>query len=359
MRKDWVDVAKGIAIIAIVIWHTKYNYPDISWLPIKVLMAGIWPVPVFFMIAGFFLTNDKLTNTKKFIVKKVKTLYWPTVWLYIIATFLHNWFIRINFYDITMDYDGFVTAYTTTDFIKWFIADFFLAGKELILAPMWFVCVLFVALCMMSVETTVINRFTKTKRQFRISQLLIFLIPALVYTVISNVYQIEIPRYQQTFSAIWLIFVGMLMNQYKKLTYSNTYLFLICLMIIYIFSVLCENIKEDIISYTICTTAACYALCYISKCISHHCRYLNILLAFVGRDSFYIMALHLIGFKVCTLILNLLGQQQDLAMLIAPTNDNLLLYICYVFCGTFIPLLAIYLFRNIKKLLTQKKNAGA
>ena len=24
----WVDIVKGFAIIAVVVWHTKYQYPD-------------------------------------------------------------------------------------------------------------------------------------------------------------------------------------------------------------------------------------------------------------------------------------------------------------------------------------------
>ena len=330
-------------------WHIQYNYYETSLLPLKNLLAGIWPVPVFFMIGGFFLTNDKLIDTKKFIFKKIKTLYIPTIILYIIATLLHNIFVRIHFYSLTLDYDGaYITMYSTTDYIKYLIFDLFLAGRELLLAAMWFVCVLFVALCMISIETNFIRRITTSERTFQIGQMLLFLIPAIVYSFISYKYNISIPRYQQIFSAIWLIYVGMIMNQYIKMKYNNKYIFILCLIIVYIFCVFNYDFKKNIVSYTLCTISACYALCYISIFINNHCYYLKRILTFIGRDSFYIMALHLLGFKVMTLIINLFGYQQNLALLSAPTSDNILFYILYVIAGTFIPLLMIYLFRIIK-----------
>ena len=148
IRKDWVDIAKAIAIIAIVIWHMQFNYYESQWLPLKNLMAGIWPVPVFFMIAGFFLTNEKLIDTKSFILKKIKNLYLPTLYLYLIATLLHNIFIKINFYNTAMDYGGsFIKFYSNTDIIKNCIADIFLAGRELISAYVVRVCPLRCLVC--------------------------------------------------------------------------------------------------------------------------------------------------------------------------------------------------------------------
>ena len=350
IRKDWVDIAKAIAIIAIVIWHMQFNYYESQWLPLKNLMAGIWPVPVFFMIAGFFLTNEKLIDTKSFILKKIKNLYLPTLYLYLIATLLHNIFIKINFYNTAMDYGGsFIKFYSNTDIIKNCIADIFLAGRELILAPMWFVCVLFVALCVMSIETTIIKRYSKSDKQFKIIQFIVIFIPAIVYSVISFTYQIIIPRYQQLFSAIWLIYIGMWINQYRKINHTNKYMFFTSIFIVYTISILPYTISQNLLSLTICTTAACYALCYLSILINQHCKYLNRVLAFIGRDSFYIMAFHCFAFKVITLILNLFGYNQDLAILIAPTNDNICIYILYAAGGTIIPLFIIHLFRIIKR----------
>ena len=150
MREDWVDIAKAISIICIVLWHMQFNL-FLPFLNFKLLLAGIWPVPVFFMIGGFFLNDNKLSDTKSFIIKKIKTIYLPTIIIYLLASLFHNIFINIGFYNLSIDYDIHLDLYDLKDFIIHIGLAFFMADSELIVAPMWFVCVLFVALCSMSI----------------------------------------------------------------------------------------------------------------------------------------------------------------------------------------------------------------
>jgi len=345
-RQEWVDVAKGFAIIAIVIWHMQYDYYETPYFPLKNLLAGIWPVPVFFMISGFFLTNKKLQHPRQIIKRRILRWYVPTVCLYLVATLLHNWFIKINFYNTEIDYDGYISFYHTADFLKALAADVVLAGRELILSPMWFICVLIVATLIMSLITFSIKRIIINDDKFRIVQLLIFLFLAISYNVLTSMFSIDIPRYSQTFSAMWLIYVGMHINP-KNIQFNSLPFCILSVTIVYAFSVLYSNIGNNMFSYTICTSAALYVLCYVSKATTAMCKPVAKLIAIAGKDSFYIMAYHLIAFKVCTLLLSLFGIHNNLALLIAPTSNNLFMYFFYATGGTFIPIAFVYIYRKL------------
>lgn len=348
MRQDWVDIAKGLSIMAIVIWHIEVSWTDTPLMPAHVLLSGIWPVPLFFLLAGFFINNEKMLDTKNFMLRRVKRLYLPTVCLYLGAVLLHNVFIETGFYDVNMDYGKYITPYSLTDTLKQLFLSIFLAGQELIVAPLWFACVLFVSLCLMAIVTKIIVRFTYDEQRIRNIQLMLFFLPAFLYGIAKYIGQFHIPRYDQLLSAVWLIYVGMIIRGKSiNLKFNSGTLAIISLFIVYGFTVI-QTDNNNIASYTLCTLAACYFICYISKIIEQKLGFLRKILSKIGRESFYIMGLHLLGFKCCTIILNALGCNLNLAKLIAPAGDSLPLFLCYLLFGTFIPVLMIDTFRWVR-----------
>ena len=66
-RSKWVDIAKGITIAALVLIHIDYTFPDSKLFPISVLLGGVWRTPVFFIIGGFFIKEEKLISPIAFI----------------------------------------------------------------------------------------------------------------------------------------------------------------------------------------------------------------------------------------------------------------------------------------------------
>ena len=55
---EWVNVAKGIAIIAVVLSHTNHGLLDYNLFPLKSIVYGIWFVPLFFVLGGFFIKEE-------------------------------------------------------------------------------------------------------------------------------------------------------------------------------------------------------------------------------------------------------------------------------------------------------------
>ena len=57
-RYAFVDIAKGFAIIAVVLWHINFANDFNAAFPLKTILGGGWNVPQLFLIYGFFLNED-------------------------------------------------------------------------------------------------------------------------------------------------------------------------------------------------------------------------------------------------------------------------------------------------------------
>ena len=100
-RETWVDIVKGIAIIAVVMFHTNYNITKLvvgggNILPLTELLGTLWHVPVFLCIGEFFLKETDLDNPLVLVKKKWKSLYVKLLVFYVIFILLHNWFFTIG-----------------------------------------------------------------------------------------------------------------------------------------------------------------------------------------------------------------------------------------------------------------------
>ena len=142
--------------------HIAYQYPEYALLPLSVIISWLWHVPVFFLVGGFFLKDDKMVKPFGFIKGKIKTLYLPILYFYIPVTLLHNWFIDIGFYDTSIEYGGkMVNFWSISETLKRVVEAFFLAGREPALGAMWFAYVLFMALCYICLVTFCVNKLKK------------------------------------------------------------------------------------------------------------------------------------------------------------------------------------------------------
>lgn len=68
-RIDYIDTAKGIATILVILGH-------LSVTP-KIIVNSLYTfhIPLFFLLSGFVLNLDKFSSYKLFILDKTKKLY--------------------------------------------------------------------------------------------------------------------------------------------------------------------------------------------------------------------------------------------------------------------------------------------
>ena len=89
MRKGYIDIIKGFAIICVVFGHTTHH----PFLRTYLLQSCL---PLFFFVSGFLFNPDKYKNSVSFLKSKVKSLLVPYVFFYLL-TFVYWLLIERRF----------------------------------------------------------------------------------------------------------------------------------------------------------------------------------------------------------------------------------------------------------------------
>ena len=234
MRQQWVDVAKGIAIIAVVLGHIIFQFSDSKAYPLSAILVWLWHVPAFFLIGGFFLKDEKLRMPVSFIIEKFRSLYLLILYIYIPILLLHNFFICIGFYDTGIEYYGkYVTEWGMKDLALNVLMAVGFAGREPLLGAMWFVYVLFMALCLLSVISWGVKKLVKEEKNYEYVRILVLISLATISCLLTKLYDFTIPRTNVTFAAVWLIYIGMMLVRQCHLKFDNPYLVGISCVIVY------------------------------------------------------------------------------------------------------------------------------
>ncbi len=342
-RCQWVDIAKGIAIIAVVLLHVDYPWADGRFLPLSLLLGNAWHVNVFFILGGFFLTDEKLSATKSFISHKIKTLYLPLLYFSIPAVLLHNVLIDIGWYDTATDYGGkLIGEWSLGDMLRSLASVFVLAGREPILAALWFLCSLFMALCGLSVISMVVRRFCG--RHHTAVMLTVLFLIGVASSLMTNVLGIYIPRFNNALSAMWLIYLGYLLHRVKRCSFDSPHCVVVAFLLFYIGVLLLDVLPfSSFLLQTVIALTALYMVCFIAKRMEFTVS--GRFVALCGRESLYIMALQFVAFRLCTELLNLFGCALSPAALMPPTNGSFALLMLYIVAGLALPIIFIHLWR--------------
>ena len=349
----FVNIAKGIAICAVVLLHLRFQCVD-GIFPLRSLLGDSWHVAVFFIIGGFFIKNDKLLQPKSFIKKKMLTLYKMLIFYYIPAVLLHNYLINIGWYSTQIDYHGKVMRnYNIVDTISHIIQSICFAGREPILGAMWFVYVLLLAFIGYTFVSCIIYKITKgNELRYEIYRAIVLFVLCAISSTLSEEFGIMIPRCSNTITAMWLIHLGYILKNIIKCKFDNKYIALISIIIVYHIAVnvgavsLNVNKYQDATMLTISSVSALYFICWFSRKIENKSvgKFLNK----CGEESFHIMALHLVGFKLGIELLNMCGANIMIASQMPLLGKNYLFVIILFLFGVLFPICFIWVFRTIK-----------
>lgn len=359
-RIEWIDIVKFICIANVVLFHIDYHsnihiFNDI-WKYFLGL-GGIFEVTLFYCVAGFTLDNNKLKNSKQFLINKFKKLYVKVITIGIIAVFLHNFFIKINFYDMNILYNGReMFLYNGIDLLKNILITILLANREVILGAMWFVYTLIIAFIILTIMQWVIDHIFKFKNS-RIIRLLCCFVLMNVSIFFSSVFHITIPRFSNTLVGVFLIdFTNYIFQEYN-ITFENKIIFLSSLIIFltapFYGSISMNTNKIPNPAFLIIFVyAALYVIAFISKKMAKF--KIGPIISKIGKESFSIMAFQFLSFKLGTLLLNIFNIDVNLGSL-KPYTNNFLIVIYYLSFGIIVPYLITTIFKNIRKGLCCRK----
>lgn len=355
-----IDIVKGIAIMAIVLGHIGVSLPEFSLFKISDITYGMWHVAVFFVLAGFFLKEEKLQKPIPFTIGKIKTLYVKTLAFYIPAVLLHNVMINVGIYSTNVDYGGKnIALYSKFDFVKKIIESVLLAGREPIVGPLWFAYVLFIALIGYSILSAIIGRFFKEDRYWIVKGIACFTL-TMISCILTSKYSLTLNRLSNSISVMLLIYIGQLFNVRLKLTYQSGIAAIAALLlfmheVIFAGSIsLNNNVFNGVLHLIIGGGAATYMLLFLAKKIDDNI--VGSFIAKIGECSFSIMALHLASFKLCTKILNdYFDQKISLAQLVPGIASDGLIALTYLLTGILIPVLGSIVLKKASEKMPWKK----
>ncbi len=140
IRNDAVSVAKGIAIILMVVAHTHCPL----WLSSYIYM---FHMPLFFFFSGYCFKAMYLENTESFCKRRFRGLYWPYVKWGLVFLLLHNVFFYLNIYNMEYGFRGEVShLYDIKEHMVTAISLITrMKGEEQLLGAYWFLHTMFFA----------------------------------------------------------------------------------------------------------------------------------------------------------------------------------------------------------------------
>ena len=355
-RYVWLDIIKAICILTVVLLHISYittnNTSNSIWQYLS-SVGVLYQVTIFYCVAGITLNNDKLKNTWQFLTNKFKKLYIKSYIVAIIAVLLHNVFIKINFYKLGYVYSGkTMIKYEVLDYLKNTIYTIFFANREVILGAFWFVWSLMICFIILAVLEFIINKikFIKDKRLVRLF-ITFCLMCFAIY--LSNIVGITIPRFNNSLVGVFLLDATNYLYINKTKIFNSKILLIITIPIA-IFApffghiAMNNNVISNPLYLIIVVFSYLYLLMNLSKLIEK-IKVLNNSLAFIGENSFGIMAFHFLGFKIASCILHIFNINADPSLL-KPIAKNFWLLLYYLIFAVAFSLLLNYIIKKIFKI---------
>lgn len=351
-RDSTIDIIKGFAMIAVVLLHINFTFPRIGILNTNSLFGGLWHVAVFFVVSGWFLKDCKLLSFKSFAKGKVINLYLKAMYVYIPLVLLHNAFFKIGWLYGDINYHhGFLGGFTFPQILSHICFQFFFTQREPFSGAMWFVDSLFLGLLLYSLITICVSKLfgssndvAKNVIRFAVCFSLAFMSAAL-----RDIFEINIPKVSNTLSAVVLMCVGQMLGR-LKLKFDNGFLLLMTALIFFQYTVLTPSVAlntnqyKDVVFLIVSSVSALYVLGYISKKITNTVS--GGVIKHIGKESFWVMGFHMLGFHVFTAILGFFGIEFEHHFTTPEIGNNVFLLIGYLFFGIVIPLMIRFICYN-------------
>lgn len=342
-RAGYIDVARGIAIILVVVHHTGN-----LWKPFD-LFYTLFFMPLFMFISGFVSSENKISDFKSLLAhlkKRIVKLYFFYVKWELIYLLLTNFFLRIGFYSTEVVYtDKKVEPVTSVGMLfKKIVGIVFLMGREPFCGAFWFIISLIFIIFGYSVINFAVNTvFSDKDVRFRQTAVGAAAFACFIIGCIMNK-TVNIPRVSPAFTMMICYHLGYLARVYKeKIRFDNVYVAIFscaALCILGRFGSLAMNHNNfpNGLFFLASSLAGIYFSIYVSKLSER--TFMSGWLEYVGRNTLPIVAMHFVAFKSITLIKYGLGYAEyaDIANLNGVNCKNWS-YFAYVVAGVCIPLL--------------------
>ena len=375
MRNTTISIAKGIAIILMVIAHAEAP----GWL-CKFIFE--FHMPLFFITAGFFFSKKYLTDEATFVKKRVKGLYWPFVKWSVIFLILHNWMFDIGILnEVYGNEHGGVLHPWSAHQIQQNLWNIFTAmgGYDAFLCgAFWFFRGLFVASILYLIIYKVLL-YLLPKRAENTTPYLICLVMLLlcgwktweglkVINLVQGGYRDMMGCF---FFGVGFIF-RQYVDSYRRLMakyYTDVWTTLLFGIVVFLFSKhLTANMNwrstfTQFLSLPVPAILGFLMTYNISSWIDKGQNWFKQFLVYTGDHTLYIFIFHIISYKTVSLLkiwyYGLDSRQIGCHMVIHDHSQEDCFWILYTIAGVGLPLLGIWLTEKIKRVRANRASSAS
>lgn len=331
-----VNIARGIAIISMVIGHVISNNNYLSIFIYK------WHMPLFFFFSGYFFNTEKY-SVKGFLIKKIKSIYFPYVFWALLILYLHN--ILIDLHVNPLPY------YDIQKFkILTYRAIFEFRQYEALLGTFWFLTQLFIVNILACIIFLIVTK--KISYQYNLLFKIGFLAISLTCSVIFNKYHII---FYYNFGWISLLAFSFFLSGYILRSFD---LLKKWILIFSVFMLVISGLSfkemialnyNEIFFYSITAICGIIVIYNLSFIINKN-SIISKVLSYIGQQSYSIMILHFGCFKfISFLIVSTLNFNYDrISEHPIMYNVSTIWKIFYIVVGISFPIMLNYIYKRIK-----------
>ena len=338
-RVVFLDVAKGIAILLVILGHCHYK-------PIESFVC-MFHMPVFLFVSGFFWNETDVLHPIRLALKRLKSLYIPYLKYEIVFFAMRPLFLFLGWYAMDDVAFSFSFHFLFSEIIKIILG----MGREQLLGAFWFFITMLFVIGLFWFASWITYRIKSGREDIRASIIaLIYLIGCVIST------KVVIPRFGPALIGVIFYYLGFVFHKYNvEIKYSNISIFstFFALIICSLFgsSALGKCTVTDP-PFALCVgILGIYLVLSISKKIEYSNRKLTKLIELFGQNTVLIMAFHEIGFKILTSILFVspINKTQVIDLSAIPVGNSSLAFVIPYFLFSVLFCYIIILIKSLKR----------
>jgi fucose 4-O-acetylase-like acetyltransferase len=349
-RADHLDIVKALGIIAVVYGHAQG--------PLAIFVS-LYHMALFFFVSGYFYKDSYAQAPLLLVRKRLKSLYLPFIAYGLFFGLLHNFLYSINVYSdsVTSVYNRTIYFVSNKEYLLNLLKILSFAKVEQILAPLWFLPVLFIVTMIFLLVNYVLYRTSPAQKDVWLAATIV------IISCVGFFYYPEHNVFLRPVSIAMVVssmfYFGHLFRRYERSIELNGGIALAC------FAVLAASYRFGPIDtgghifvslpfYLVCSLAGVYLNLFLSMRVPEGTLFRRFLI-YTGRNTITILALHFVAFRLVNYLQVVVrGLPVYLTASHPALNTSGGWWVVYLLMGVALPLASRMLYDRLKLALFQR-----
>ncbi len=357
MKNPTFSILKALAIICVVLSHAAAP----AWLN-KVVFT--FHVPAFFICAGYFFSTKYLSDERTYVLRRIKGLYVPFVKWSLFFLLVHNLLFPLGLLSETVGNaaGGVLHPYNWHTFVQnaWSIVCNMSGYDQFLCGAFWFFRALLIASVAYLLLFKLIRKMRPSLASVKVGWTILALaLLAAIWHCQENFRLTGIAQggYRELMG-IFFMSVGFLFRRYERFVAGKWQVAAVCALVLGLFSQFLPSSMAHKASIVGCLSlippalSGFYLLYAISSLLARTESFVKRGLVFIGNNTLYVFAFHLLAFKAVSPLKILYYDLPWAEMGAHPSIRRLGVsdgfFLLYTLAGVAFPLLWIVAYRYLK-----------